>query len=194
MMCVSDPDYVKQLHELVTDHAVKNYRKLLPAIKDTVDIIMVSADDQGLQNGTILPPNLFSELFVPYYRKVNDAVAGAAPEIRRFLHCCGAVYDIIDEIIDCGFDILNPVQWSAGNQNFRDWKDAAKGRIALWGGGVNTQTTLPLGTVEDVIKEVKEVTEYLSRGSGFIFNGIHNLLAEIPADKIVAMYETAGSV
>jgi uroporphyrinogen decarboxylase len=193
MMCVSDPDYVKKLHELVSDNAVKNFSRLLPAIAESVDIIMTNSDDQGLQTGTILPPGLFGELYTPYYRKVNDAISATAPQVRTFLHCCGAVYDIIDEIIKCGFDILNPVQWSAGSQGYREWKDAARGKIALWGGGVNTQSTLPLGSVSDVSAEVREVTAYLGEDSGYIFNGIHNLLAEIPPEKIIAMYEAAGA-
>ena len=151
MMCVSDPDYVKKVHNLISDQAVKNFEKLLPAITESVDIIMTNSDDQGLQTGTILPPDLFGELYTPYYRKVNDAISAVAPGVRTFLHCCGGVYDIIDEIVESGFDILNPVQWSAGSQGYREWKGAVRGRIALWGGGVNTQSTLPLGSVEDVI-------------------------------------------
>lgn len=192
MMCISDPGYVKKMHEILTDHAVENYAKLLPAIRENVDILLVSADDQGLQTGSILPPALFRELYTPYYKKVNDAIAAAAPTTRSFLHCCGAVYDLIEAIVDCGFHILNPVQWSAGSHTYKEWKDSARGKIALWGGGVNTQTTLPLGSVDDVKDEVRDVVGYLKEDSGYVFNGIHNLLAEIPPEKIIAMYRTAA--
>ncbi|MBT3275903.1 MAG: hypothetical protein HN368_22330 [Spirochaetales bacterium] len=194
MMCISDPDYVKRVHEIVIDHATAGFSKLLPALNDSVDIFMLNADDQGLQTGTILPPDLFRELYTPYYRRANDASKAAAPNIKTFLHCCGAVYDILDGIIDSGFDILNPVQWSAGKQSFREWKDKSRNRIAFWGGGVNSQTTLPLGTVEDVEKEVREVVACMKEDTGFVFNSIHNILAEIPPEKIIGMFKSAAEV
>ena len=87
-----------------------------------------------------------------YYRRVNDAIHEAAPQVKTFLHSCGAIYDILDLVIDSGFDVVNPVQWTAGGHSYREWKDRCRNRIALWGGGVNAQQTLVLGTVEDVDK------------------------------------------
>jgi len=106
-----------------------------------------------------------------------------------FLHSCGAIYDLIDLLIDSGFDIINPVQWSAGSRSYRDWKDKARGRIALWGGGVNSQTTLLHGTTTDIQAEAREVTQYLGQDGGFVFCNIHNLLAEVPPEKIMALYQ-----
>ena len=93
---------------------------------------------------------------------------------------------------EAGFDVLNPVQWSAGKHSYQEWKDKARGRIALWGGGVNSQTTLPLGTVDDVEREVREVTAYMSEDSGYVFCNIHNILAEIPPEKVIAMYRAVS--
>ncbi len=193
MMCISDPDHVKEVYDIITDHAVENVRRLLPEIKDSVDILMVESADQGMQTTTILPPPVFDDLFVPYYRKVNDAIAEIAPEAKRFLHCCGAVYDIIDGIIASGFDILNPVQWSAGKRSHKEWKDKARGRIALWGGGINSQTTLPFGSVEDVIEETTEVVAYLKQDGGYVANSVHNIVAEVPPENIIAFYQTAAN-
>ena len=97
-------------------------------------------------------------------------------------------------MIDAGFDVLNPVQWSAGGRSWPEWKDACRGRIALWGGGVNTQRTLPLGTVADVERETREAVSDLSEGGGYVFAAIHNILAEIDPRKVVAMYRTASAV
>jgi len=83
---------------------------------------------------------------------------------------------------------MNPVQWSAGGHSYREWKDKARGRIALWGGGVNSQTTLPHGTPADVQAEAREVAAYLAQDGGFVFCNIHNLLAEVPPEKIIALY------
>jgi len=90
--------------------------------------------------------------------------------------------------------VLNPVQWCAGKHSYREWKDKARGRIALWGGGVNSQVTLPLGTAADVAREVAEVVAYLRQDSGYVFCNIHNILSEIAPEKVIAMYRAAAAV
>ncbi len=192
ILCLTEPDYVRDLHAIIVEHAVAQLELLLPAIAPHVDILMFCADDQGTQASTIMPPSAFRELFVPFYRRANDTVHNIAPAVKTFFHCCGAVHDILDDIIACGFDVLNPVQWPAGGHSFREWKDRCRRRIALWGGGVNTQSTLPLGTLEELRREVAEVVRCLSADSGYVFCAIHNLLAEIPAEKIIALYRTAA--
>jgi len=194
MLCLTEPEHIHAYHEIQTRYAVQRVERLLPAIAPHVDVLMLCADDQGIQTGPILPPRLFDELFVPYYRRVNDAVHRIAPKMKTFLHCCGAVYDLMDGIIAAGFDSLNPVQWSAGTATYGQWKDKARGRIALWGGGVNTQTTLPFGSVSDVEHEVSAVVPCLAKDSGYVFCAIHNLLAEIPPEKVLALYRTAARV
>lgn len=193
MLCVTEPDYVRELHEIVTEQAIKNIRSVLPEIRDYVDVIMISADDWGTQENLIASPRVYRDLFLPYYRRVNDECHRIAPQVKLFLHCCGAVYDLIDLVVESGFDILNPVQWSAGKKSYRDWKDKARKRISLWGGGVNAQVTLPLGSVEEVSQETIEVTRYMQQDGGYIFCNIHNILAEIPPEKVIAMYRAAGS-
>lgn len=191
MLCLLDPDYVHALHEIVVERFIARAKVLLPAIAPHVDVLMLSADDQGTQNATILPPSGFRELYMPYYRRANELVHGIAPGMKTFLHSCGAIFEILEDIIDAGFDVLNPVQWSAGGHSYHEWKDVCRGRIALWGGGIDTQHTLPLGTVEDVAAEAGEVAACLSADSGFVFCAIHNLLAEIPPEKVIAMYNAA---
>ncbi len=188
MICLTEPDYVHAYHEIVTDAAVSQIETVLPFLADSVDLLMLSADDQGLQDRTILPPALFRELYVPYYRKVTDAVHRIAPEVRCFLHSCGAVYDLMDDFADCGFDVLNPVQWPAGGRGPGEWRKKADAKLVLWGGGVNTQSTLPLGSVAEIRDEVRRTVDALRDGGGYVFCAIHNLLAEIPGEKVVAMY------
>jgi len=192
MLCLTEPDYVHELHEIVTARAEYNIRALAPEIAPYVDVAMMAADDWGTQNNLIASPRVFKTLFLPYYQRLNAAMRASAPQVKRFLHCCGAVYDLIDLVVEAGFDVLNPVQWSAGGRSYREWKDRARGRLALWGGGVNSQVTLPLGSVEDVARETTEVVEYLRQDGGFVFCNIHNILAEIPPEKVIAMYRAAG--
>jgi len=188
MMCLLHPQWVRQVHTLKVEHARAQIDALAPEVRESVDVIMFTADDQGTQNGPILPPDVFSGLYVPYYRQMTDHLHAALPGARVFLHCCGAVYPILDCIMDCGFDVLGPVQWCAGVHRYAEWKKKCGTRMALWGGGVNTQRTLPLGTVQDVQREVAEVAPVMARGSGWVFCAIHNILAEIAPQKVVAMY------
>ncbi len=192
VQCLTEPDYVAELHEIVMERSLANMRALLPEIRDEVDVLMVAADDWGTQNSLFASPKVYRTLFLPYYRSINDEIRRLAPGIQRFLHCCGAVYDLIDLVSESRFDILNPVQWSAGRHTYQEWKDKAHGRIALWGGGVNAQVTLPLGTVDDVRRETAKVTRSLGQGGGYVFCNIHNILAEIAPEKVIAMYQAAS--
>jgi uroporphyrinogen decarboxylase len=192
MLCITEPDYVAELHEIVTDCSLFNIRALLPEIREFIDVIMMTADDWGTQNNLFASPKVYRNLFLPYYQRINAVCHQIAPQVKLFMHNCGAVYDLIDLAIESGFDILNPVQWSAGGHSYRDWKDRARGRIALWGGGVNAQATLPLGSVEDVRREVSEVVRYMAQDGGYVFCNIHNILAEIAPEKVIVMYQAAN--
>jgi len=194
IICLLEPDFVHELHEILIGHAIRQVEALLPEIHPYVDVYQCSSDDWGTQNTTIASPNVYRDLFLPYYQRFTDTIHRAAPNVKAFFHCCGAVYDLIDLIVESGFDALNPVQWTAGGHSYREWKDKSRNRITLWGGGVNAQRTLPLGTVEDVGREVSEIAVCMRQDGGFVFNGIHNLLAEVTAEKVVAMYRTAAGV
>ncbi len=191
ILCLTEPDYVTELHEIVTEFALKNLRALMPEVRDYVDVVWLGSDDWGTQKTLIASPKIFRKLFLPYRRRINDEFHRLAPEVKTFLHSCGAIYDLLDMIVECGFDVLNPVQWTAGGHTYQEWKDKARGRLALWGGGVNSQGTLLLGTVDEVYNEARAVTRYLSQDGGFVFCNIHNLLAEVPPEKIIAMYRAA---
>lgn len=194
MLCLTDPDYVATLHEMLLSYTLEHLETWLPEAASCFDIYMVSADDWGTQSTLIASRDIYQRLFQPYYKRMNDAIHEMAPQVKTFLHSCGAIHDLIDDIVDSGFDILNPVQWCAGKHTPAQWKEKTQGRIALWGGGVNTQHTLPLGTVEEVEAEVRETVAGLQQNSGYVFCAIHNILAEIEPEKIIAMYRAAGEV
>ena len=192
VLCITEPEHVKEQHEIALERSLQNVQKLLPEIREDIDVIMMAADDWGTQNNLIASPRVFRELFLPYYRRLNDECHRLAPNVKLFLHCCGAVFDLIDLVVESGFDILNPVQWPAGGHSYKEWKDKSRGRIALWGGSVDAQHTLPLGSVEEVRKEAAEVVRYLSQDGGYVLCNIHNILAEIAPEKVLALYQAAG--
>jgi uroporphyrinogen decarboxylase len=191
LLCLTEPEFVAALHEMTIQYGIQQLERLLPSVRPYIDVYLSAADDWGSQNQLLAAPHVYEQLFMPYYRKYNDAVHAIAPEMKTQIHCCGAVYDILDLIISSGFDILNPVQWTAGGHSYQEWKDKCGKRIALWGGGVNAQDTLVRGTVADIEREVTEVARCLKRDGGFVFSSIHNILAEIPGEKVVAMYRAA---
>jgi len=195
IFCLTEPELVTGLHEIVTQRVLANLRVLLPVIAEYVDVLLLCADDWGMQNGLIAPPRVYRELFQPFLRRINDEVHRLAPRMKTFLHSCGAICEALDIVADCGFDIVNPVQWCAGAFTPAQWKArAAARRLALWGGGVDSQHTLPLGTVADVERQVHEVVPVLAAGGGYVFCNIHNILAEVAPEKVIALYNAAHHV
>lgn len=194
ILCMTEPDFVLELHELVTSHACEQIAAVLDAVAPFIDIYMCCSDDWGTQSHTIAPPQVYRDLFMPFYRQVTDTIHESAPNVKAFLHSCGAIFDILEDVIDTGFDILNPVQWTAGGHSYMEWKDVCRNRITLWGGGVNAQATLPLGTPDNVRREVAEVVACMRQDSGFVFTAIHNILAEVAPENVIAMYQAAAEV
>ena len=108
---------------------------------------------------------------------------------KTFIHTCGSVVALLPDIIDAGFDILNPVQCSAAGMDPQTLKQRFGERICFWGGGVDTQRTLPFGTPAQVREEVKQRIEIFGRGGGYVFNTVHNVQANIPVENLLALYE-----
>ncbi len=96
----------------------------------------------------------------------------------------------MNDFIDAGFDILNPVQVSAANMDAGELKSEFGDRITFWGGGIDTQKTLPFGKPDDVKKEARERLEKFKPGGGYVFNPIHNVQAQVPVDNLLALFET----
>jgi uroporphyrinogen decarboxylase len=109
-----------------------------------------------------------------------------------FIHCDGAIEEILPDFIEIGIDVLNPLQTSAKGMDPTRIKQKYGRDLAFWGGGVETQTTLPFGTVEDVRREVRERVKLLGAGGGYVFATIHNIQADIPPEKILAIYDTVS--
>ena len=103
-------------------------------------------------------------------------------------HTCGNVFELIPDLIEDGFDILNPVQCSAAQMDPKTLKKEFGQKLVFWGGGVDTQKTLPFGKPEDVYREVRDRIEIFNDGGGFVFNTIHNVQANTPIENILAMF------
>jgi uroporphyrinogen-III decarboxylase len=166
--------------------ALKNLETFARIAGDEVDVLFICGTDFGTQASQFCSVQTFDELWAPYYRRVNDWVHRHT-RWKTFKHSCGAVYPLIERFIDVGFDILNPVQCSAVGMAPERLKREFGLRLVFWGGGVDTQRTLPFGTPEAVRAEVTERLRIFAPEGGFVFNTIHNIQARTPVTNIVAM-------
>jgi hypothetical protein len=185
---VSRRPYIKEVFERETDVAVKNLDKLYARVGDGYDVIYICGTDLGTQSSTFCSPGSFRDLYLPYYRKVNDWIHRHTPW-KTFKHSCGAVEPLIEGLIEAGFDILNPVQCSAVGMNPEALKRKYGDRLVFWGGGVDTQKTLPFGSPAEVREEVLRRCEIFGRDGGFVFNTVHNVQPRTPVANMAAMFE-----
>ncbi len=181
-------DYIHKIFEKQCEYALVNLEKIYAAVGDNADAVFICGTDFGTQNSTFCSDETFRELYMPYYKQVNNWIHENT-KWHTFKHSCGSVVKFIDSFIKSGFDILNPVQCSAAGMDPGYLKKTYGDRIVFWGGGVDTQRTLPFGTPAEVREEVLQRCEILAEQGGFVFNAIHNVQANTPVENIVAMFE-----
>jgi hypothetical protein len=185
---VTRQDYLKRVFEREVEIGLTNLEKINRAVGDAVDIVYICGTDFGTQTSTFCSTETYEELYAPYYTRINDWIHENT-SWKTFKHSCGAVAEFIPRFIESGFDIVNPVQLSAAGMDGKTLKEKYGERITFWGGGVDTQKTLPFGTPEEVSREVTERCEIFAPGGGFVFNTIHNVQAKTPVENVVAMID-----
>ena len=188
MATASNQEYVDEVFRRQSDIAIQNLQSLAKVAADVLDVVVVCGTDFGTQESTFCSTRTFDHLWLPHYRKMNDWIH-ANTKWKTFKHSCGAVEEFIPHFVEAGFDILNPVQCSARGMSEDILKARHGDSITFWGGGVNTQKTLPFGTPEEVRAEVLHRCEVFSPGGGFVFNTIHNIQALTPVENVIAMVE-----
>lgn len=189
MSTVARQDYIYSVFERQCEIGLANLARLYEVVGNRVTVALVSATDFGMQSGPMVSRQTYRELFMPFHRRVNDWIHQHTTW-KTFVHSCGSVIALIDDFIEAGFDILNPVQCSAALMDPRELKARFGERVVFWGGGVDTQQTLPNGSPDDVRKEVLERLKIFGPGGGFVFNTIHNVQPKSPIENVLAMYET----
>jgi len=187
MALVLYPDYIREIFELQTERALQNLELYRQAVGNRIQAIFLSGTDFGGQDGLLISPDLFRELWKPFYRKINDWVHRNT-SWKTFYHSCGSVVDLLDDFVDMGADVLNPAQVSARGMDPEFLKERYGEKLVFWGGGVDTQHTLPFGSPEDVAREVREHVRTFGRGGGFVFNAVHNIQANVSVENLLAMF------
>jgi uroporphyrinogen-III decarboxylase len=157
-------------------------------VGDKIELMQISGTDFGTQRCEFISPDLFREFYKPYHKKINDWVHNNT-NWKTFYHTCGSVVNLLDDFVDSGMDIMNPVQCSATGMEPKFLKEKYGGKLTFWGGGIDTQNTLPFGTPEEVKAEALERLKIFAPGGGFVFNTIHNIQQPTPVENILAMFE-----
>ena len=177
--CYTNPEFIHALLKETTDY----YIGMIKPLKESgVDMITL-AEDLGDSNQTFLPPSKFREFILPQLQRIMDAV-GDTPV---FFHSCGNIKDYLDDIVDLGISILHPMQRTA-NMSLKDIKEKYGHRVTLCG-NVDSSTTLPYGTPDDVENEVKECMEIAKPGGRYILGSDHSLHDGISMENIYRMFE-----
>ncbi|MHB1034404.1 MAG: uroporphyrinogen decarboxylase family protein [Pirellulales bacterium] len=182
-------DYVYRVFERQCEIALANFERLYRAVGDRVTVVYLTGTDFGAQTGPFISPATYRDLYQPFHRQVNRWVHEHTGW-KTFIHSCGSIRTLIEDFIEAGFDILNPVQCSAADMDPVELKRQFGGRITFWGGGVDTQRTLPFGTPDEVRCEVRQRIKVFKPGGGFIFNPVHNVQAGVPIENLLALFET----
>lgn len=190
MDLLAEPEQVHRFLDALMENHMSGLQKTIEAVGDVVDIIKFG-DDLGTTNGPFISNEMYQEFFKPRHKLLCDYVK-ANSKAHTMLHCCGGIYELIPELIDAGFEILNPVQINAVNMEPERLKKEFGRDITFWGGGCDTKSILNRATPEQVKDHVKHNLEVFSVGGGYVFNTVHNIMPDVPPENIVAMFEAVN--
>jgi uroporphyrinogen decarboxylase len=186
---LAEPEFAEALIQGVADYQVALYEHVLAEVGPYLDVVMV-AEDLGTQTGPMVSPAVYRRLIKPAQKRVWQSIKRQT-RASLFLHSCGAIRAFIPDLIEIGVDILNPVQVAATGMDPGTLKAEFGKDLVFWGGGCDTQTVLTFGTPDDVEAEVRRRISALAPGGGFVFNQVHNVQPQVPAENIVRMLDTA---
>ena len=184
-------DYVYKIFEYQCDIALENLAKIYEVVGNRVTAVFVTGADFGAQNGPLISPQTYRELFKPFHIRVNSWIHKNT-QWKTFIHSCGSNRALYPDIIDAGFDILNPVQTSAAHMDPVELKRDFGMKTTFWGGGVDTQLVLPFGTPDEIRQDVSNRFRIFAPGGGFVFTTIHNVQPGVPIENLLALYETVN--
>ena len=198
LLLAGEPDHAARFMDKAVEMHLENLKRFLAAVGDSIDII-VFGDDLGMQTGPQISPQMYRTLFKPRHKlmwetakKLAPAGRGGDPErpaLRVMLHSCGSIRALLPDLIEAGLDAVNPVQVSTSGMEAEGLKRDFGKDIVLWGGGCDTQTILRSGTPAQVRDHVRRQVDTLAPGGGFVFQQVHNILAGVPPENVVAMFD-----
>jgi len=189
VVLLTDPKFADRFMEQVTEIYIESCNTYLDQIGKYLQVFTYW-DDVNSQDGWLISPDIYRKMIKPKQRRLVEAIKKKT-DAKLYYHGCGAAFDLIPDLIEIGFDIINPVQVSAAGMETQVLKKTYGEDIVFWGGGIDTQRILPFGTPAEVAEEVKQRIDDLAPQGGFVFAAVHNIQADVPPENIVAAFETA---
>ena len=190
MLLAGEPDKAHAFLDALTAFHLKNLETFLADFGDVIDVIAFG-DDLGMQHGPQISPDMYREFFKPRHERMWRRAKELA-DVKVMLHCCGGVEPLLDDLIDAGLEAINPVQITCDEMDLPHLKQRFGGRICFWGGGCDTRDVLPKGTRDEVAKHVREQVSVFGRSGGFVFQQVHNVMPNVPAANVLAMFEAVN--
>lgn len=187
ILMIEHPDVMQALLEKSVDVALKNIIQLEQAVGKYVDVMSI-AQDFGDNNGVTIGADLWREIYKKPYKRLFQGwkkVSG----MKINMHSCGSIYSILEDLIECGVDIINPLQTSAKDMSAEHIKSSFGDRVILYGGAYDAQMFHADMDYDEVYRTVYENIKIFAKGGGYIFAGVHNLPAEMPEHHIKAMLD-----
>jgi len=188
MLLAGEPERAHRFLDKLLERHLVNLDRFLDAVGDSIDIILFG-DDLGMQNGPQVSPAMYREFFQPRERIMWQRVKQRSPNLKIMLHCCGGVRELLDGLIDAGLDTINPVQITCRGMDPAGLKRDFGSRLTFWGGGCDTREVLIKGNPAQVRDHVRRLLDIWRPGGGYVFQQVHNILADIPAPNVVAMFD-----
>ena len=192
MMLAAEPSRAHEFLDRLVEVHMANLEKFLSAVGPYIDII-VFGDDLGMQTGPQISPRAYRELFKPRHALMWNRAKELA-DVKVMLHCCGGVRELLPDLIDAGLDAINPVQISCRGMDAAALKRDFGRDMVFWGGGADTQSVLPHGTPAQVAEHVRRQLAIWKPGGGFVFQQVHNIMANVPPENIVAMFDAVREI
>lgn len=183
----ADPETVRAFLDVLMEQHLSTLAKVCAAVGDVCDILRFG-DDLGMDSGPFMAPSIYRDLFKPHHTTLCDYVH-ANSRMKTFLHSCGSIHELLPDLIEAGYDVINPVQTTCRDMEPERLKRDFGKDICFWGGGCDTRTVLNRATPSEVRRHVLERLAIFAPGGGFVFNTVHNILPEVPPANVVAMFD-----
>ena len=181
------PDFAKALLRKITDLCKTLMGHFLEAAGENLDIIKIG-DDLGTQEKLMISPRMYRQILKPFHAEFIEFI-NARTRAKIFFHTDGDVFDLIEDFVEMGVDILNPIQTSAGKMSDLQGLKERYGKNIVFCGAIDTQHILPSGTPQEVRQEVKRVINILGEGGVYMVASVHTVMNEVPPQNILAMVD-----
>ena len=184
------PEACQRLSQALYAFHLPRLEAWLGAVGPYIDV-MLFGDDLGGQNGPLMSPDMYRRYYKPWQSKLWKRAKELAPHVNVHLHSCGGIEPLLDDLIEAGLESANPVQITSRGMDPAHLKATYGDRFTFWGGGCDTRHVLPHGTPDEIRAHVRDQIEVFAPGGGFVFQQVHNILADVPPENVLAMLEAA---